>query len=88
MAVYILSDAELHISKKLTALKKGINISKVQFFLILLITCNIDNNRRVIERKHRHSLRKGVHHGTRVSLCPLQSQLMAQVYQNPAEQLE
>ena len=31
MAVYILSDAELHISKKLTALKKGINISKVQF---------------------------------------------------------
>ena len=44
MAVYILSDAELHISKKLTAIKKGINISKVQFFLILLITCNIDNN--------------------------------------------
>ena len=44
MAVYILSDAELHISKKLTALKKGINISKVHFFLILLITCNIDNN--------------------------------------------
>ena len=30
MAVYILSDAELHISKKLTALKKGINISKSQ----------------------------------------------------------
>lgn len=44
MAIYILSDAELHISKKLTALKKGINISKVQFFLILLITCNINNN--------------------------------------------
>ena len=31
MAVYILSDAELRISKNLTALKKGINISKVQF---------------------------------------------------------
>lgn len=44
ITIYILSDAELHISKKLTALRKGINILKVQFFLILIITCNINNN--------------------------------------------
>ena len=34
MTTYILSDVELHISKKLTALKKGINNSEVQFFPI------------------------------------------------------
>ena len=43
---------------------------------------------RAIKRKHQHSLGKGVHHGTKVSLCPLQSQLKAQVHQNPAEQSE
>ena len=30
MTVYIMSDAKLHISNKLTALKKGINCPKIQ----------------------------------------------------------